>query len=109
MLIVMSDGVGEGPARGRRRLEALVAPAAVEIEIADRRLADERAAVRRHVLDAAPMPQQAHAADEGHQRDGAFGDALDLRELAALGIGVEAVDMAAEDQPAFVRLREIEE
>src|SRR4051794_8739320 len=101
MRLVMGDGVRKGPARGRRRLEALIAPAAVQIEVPHRRLADERAAIRRHVLDAAPVPKQTHAADERHQRDRAFGDVADLRELAALRIGVETVDMAAEDESAL--------
>jgi hypothetical protein len=55
------------------------------------------------------MAQQPEARDAGHDGDGAFRHGLDLGKLAALGIGVEAVDMAAEDEPALVRLREIEE
>ena len=46
---------------------------------------------------------------QGISDDRAFRHGLHLGELAALGIGVEAVDMAAEDQPALVGLREIEE
>src|SRR5262245_34917476 len=109
MLLVLGHGVGEGPAAGGHGLEALIAPAAIDIEVADRGAADEGAAVGGHVHDAAPMAQQAQARDAGHHGDGAFGDRLHLRELATLGIGVEAVDMAAEDEAAFVRLREVEE
>src|SRR5215470_9238470 len=74
VLVVVGDGVGEAPAGGRRRLEALIAPAAVEIEVRDARLADEGAAVGRHVLDAAPVAQQPQARDAGHQRHRALGD-----------------------------------
>ena len=55
------------------------------------------------------MAEQPQARDEGHERDGAFRHRLDAVELAALGIGVEAVDMTAEDETTLVRLREIEE
>ncbi len=109
VLLVVGDGVGEGPAGGGRRLEALIAPAAVEIELVDGRAADEGRAVRRHVLDAAPGAQQPQPRDERHQRHRAFGDRLHLRQHAALGIGVEAVDMAAEHEAALVRLREVEQ
>src|SRR5262245_53140180 len=109
MLFVMGDRVGEAPAGSRRRLEALVAPAAVEIEIADVGSADKGASVGRHILDAAPMPDKPQPRNAWHQCHRAFGNRLDLRELAALGIGVEAVNMAAEDEPALIGLREIEE
>src|SRR5258708_7132795 len=109
MLLVLGHGMGERPAPGGHGLEALIAPAAVDIEIADRGTADEGAAVRGHVHDPAPMAQQAEPRDAGHDGDGTFRHGLDLGKLAALGIGVEAIDMAAEDEPALVRLREIEE
>src|SRR5262249_19441046 len=54
VLLVLGDGVGERPAAGGHGLEALIAPAAIDIEIADGRAADEGAAVGRHILDAAP-------------------------------------------------------
>ena len=54
------------------------------------------------------MAQQAQLRHEWKKRDGAFGHGLDTRELATLRIGVEAVDMAAEDHAALIRLREIE-
>src|SRR3546814_4671308 len=84
MLFVMGDGMGEAPASRRRRLEALIAPTAVEIEVADRRAADEGAAIRRHVLDAGPMAQQAEPRDRRDQRDGAFRPAEHTSELQSL-------------------------
>ena len=41
--------------------------------------------------------------------DGAFGDGLDLRELAPLGVTVESVDVATEDQATLVGLRNVEQ
>src|SRR5215470_4081325 len=53
---VLRDRMREDEARGRRRLEAAIAPAAVDVEALDRRLADDRAPVHGHVVDAAPEP-----------------------------------------------------
>ena len=108
MRLVARDRVGEAPARGRRRLEAAVAPARVEIEALDRRPVDDRRAVHRHVHQAAPAPQQPQPPDHRHQRHAALAHVLDRRQVAALGVGVVAVDVAAEHQPALVGLADVE-
>src|SRR6516162_8483267 len=56
---VLGDGMGEDPAGTRRRLEAAGAPAAVEVEPLDGRLADDRARIRADIHDAAPGPEHA--------------------------------------------------
>src|ERR1700722_8805992 len=109
MLALVRDRVRQAPARGRRRLKALIPPAAVQIQIPERRASDEGTAVGGHVLDASPMAQQPQARDRRDERHRAFGDALNLRKLPALGIGVETVDMAAEYQAAFVGLGDVEQ
>ena len=101
-------GVGEAPARGRRRLEAAVAPAGIEIEAVDRRLVDDRRAVHGHVHQAAPAAQQPQPAEHRHQRHAALAHVLDGRQVAALGVGIVAVDVAAEHQPALVGLADVE-
>ena len=50
----------------------------------------------------------ADAADHRHQRHAALADILDHRQVAALGVGVVAVDVAAEDEAALVRLADVE-
>ena len=48
------------------------------------------------------------AADHRHQRHAALAHVLDRRQVAALGVGVVAVDVAAEDQAALVGLADVE-
>ncbi len=108
MRLVARQQVSETPARGRRCLEAAVAPAGVEIEALDRRPVDDRGAVHRHVDETAPRAEHAHAPDCRHQRHAAFTDVLDSRQVAALGVGIVAVDVAAEHQAALVGLADIE-
>ena len=48
------------------------------------------------------MPQQPQPGDRRDQRHRAFSDGLDLRELAALRVGVEAVDVPAERAPSMI-------
>ena len=98
----------EAPSRARRRLEAAVAPAGVEVETLDSGAVDDRRAIHRHVHDAAPGAQQPRATDHRHQRHAAFADVLDGGEVAALRIAVVAVDVAAEHETALVRLADVE-
>src|SRR5471032_769794 len=100
MFLAARDRVCEAPAGRWRGLEPLVAPAAVEIEIVARRAPDKGTAVGRHILDACPVAQEPEPRDRGNQCDRAFGHCLDLRELAALRIGIEAVDVSAEHEAA---------
>ncbi len=56
-------------------------------------------------------PQVRRYLDPRQRRDhchAGFGDVLDSGEIAALGIGIVAVDIAAEDETALVRLRHVE-
>src|SRR5882757_2532708 len=108
MGLVARQQVREAPARSRRRLEAAVAPAGVEIETTYRRSVDDGGAVHRHVNETAPGTQHAYPADRRHQRHAALTDVFDGREVAALGVGVVAVDIAAEHQAALVGLADIE-
>src|SRR5262245_12677967 len=55
------ERVRKAPARGGRRLEATVTPAAIQVEAVDRRRADDRAGVRGHVHHAAPVAQKPDA------------------------------------------------
>src|SRR4051812_41674721 len=59
--LVAGDEVREAVAGGRRRLEAAVAPAGIEIEPSDGRAVDDGRTVHRHVHDAAPVTQNADA------------------------------------------------
>ena len=70
-------------------------------------LVDEGRAVHRHVHDAAPHAKKACAADDGHDRHATFADIFDHRQIAALGVGVVAVDIATEDEAALVGLADI--
>ena len=94
--------------RGRRGLEAAVTPARVDEQTVNIGAVDEGRAVHRHIHDAAPHAQQARAPDHRHDRHAAFADVFDHRQIAALGVGVVAVDVAAKDQDAFVRLADLE-
>ena len=56
-------------------------------------------------------PQRAQDADTGERRDHCtrrLRDMLDRRQIAALRIGIVAVDIAAEDKAALVGLGDIE-
>jgi len=57
------QGRGEAVAGTGRRLETAGAPAAIEEQIVDRGLADDRAAVAGDVDDAAPLAHHAQAAE----------------------------------------------
>src|SRR6516162_1090039 len=98
MRLVISDEVGEAPAGRRRRLEAAITPAAVQVEPVDRCPVDDGGAVHRHVHDAAPMAQHANAAEAGPERHSTFHDVLDERQFAALCIGIVAVEITTEDE-----------
>src|ERR671927_824270 len=67
MRTILSNGVGENPAGTGCRLEAAIAPAGIEIEIIDGRLADDRATVHRHVHDAGPFAHLPHASEGGEE------------------------------------------
>src|SRR3546814_593698 len=104
---VLRDGVGEGPAGAGRRLEAAGAPAAVEVEVLNRRLVEDWAGVRADVDDAAPLPQHAHAAEQREKlADGAQG-LLGHLHGAALAVADVAVDAGADHQLALVGLADV--
>src|SRR5258706_108706 len=105
---VAREQVGEAPTRSGSRLEAAVAPARVEVEAGNAALIDDGRAVHRHVHEASPRAQHAHAANHRHQRHAFLEHVLDRREIAALRIGVVAVEIAAEDEAPLVRLADIE-
>src|SRR5262245_63264940 len=67
MRLAGGDEMGETPARCRRRLEAAIAPAGVEIEPVDRRLVDDRRAVHGNVEQHAPGAEVAQAYDNRHE------------------------------------------
>src|ERR1700728_5049379 len=100
--------MGEAPPGAGRRLEAAVAPAAVEIEPLDRRLADEGRAIHGHVHDARALPENAQARERRHHRDRRAHQVLDQRKIAALRIGIVAVEVAAEYEAALVGLADVE-
>ena len=54
------------------------------------------------------MPQQAQPPEAWPERDPALDDVFDRRKVSALRIGVVAVEVAAEHQPALVRLADVE-
>ena len=62
MRLVLGDEMGKAQAGGRRRLEAAIAPAGIEIEPVDRRPVDDRRAVHRHVHQPAPGAQRCASA-----------------------------------------------
>lgn len=90
-------------------MRLLPTPAAVEIEIPDRRATDEGTPIPRHVLNLRPMPQQTQAGDRRDQRHRTLSDFLHLGELPALRVAVEAVDVTSEHRAPLVRLRDVEE
>jgi hypothetical protein len=106
--LVTREQMRKAPARRGRRLEAAVAPAAIEIKTVVRRAIDDGRAVHRHIHDAAPGTQHAHAPDGRHQRHRLLTDILDSRQVASLGIRVVAVDIAAEDETTLVGLADVE-
>src|SRR6185437_11125684 len=93
---VVGDGVGEDPARARRRLEAASAPAAIDEEPVDGGEADDRAGVGRAIDDAGPLPQHAQPADDGEKLDERRELLLDDRQAAALGVGIVVVARGAD-------------
>src|SRR5450432_702860 len=109
MFLVVSDRVREAPTGGRCRLEALIAPARIQIQVADRSSANKWTTIWGHVLDSRPMAQQPQSRDRRNKRHGAFGHALHLRKLAPLRVAVKAINVAAEHESPFVGLRDIKE
>ncbi len=68
---------------------------------------DDRRSVHRHIHDPAPHTQHTRAPEGGENRHSAFADVLDHGQVAALGVRVIAVDIAAEHKAAFVGLAAI--
>src|SRR5579885_3804095 len=66
---VIGDRMGEDPSRARRRLEAAITPSAIDIEVAERRLADDGAAIHGQVHDAAPVAPAAQPAEARKEHD----------------------------------------
>src|SRR5262249_6345836 len=106
--LILGDEMGKTPARSRRRLEAAIAPAGVEIEAVDRGFVDNGRAVHGHVEQAAPRAQDAQAPDQRHERHAPLAHIFDDRQIPTLGVGIVALDVAAEHEPALIRLTDIE-
>src|SRR5579864_3172480 len=106
--LVVRDEMGEAEACTGHGLEAAITPAAVEVETVHIGPIHDRRAVHGHIDEAGPCSQYADTADQWHQGHAGFTGVLDRAEVAALGIGVVAVDIAAEHQSALVRLADIE-
>src|ERR1700675_2119856 len=100
--------MGKRQAGCGRRLEAAVAPAAIEIEPVDRRAVDDGRAVHRHIRDAAPAAKQTCASEHRHDGHAALANILYRGKISAAGITVVTVDIAAEHKPTLVRLANIE-
>src|SRR5882672_11811435 len=83
---VVGYGECHGIAAGGNRLEAAGAPAAVEVKIIDRRLAHDRARIRRDVDDAGPVPHELEARERRKEFDGGRDEILDDRKTSALRI-----------------------
>ena len=88
---IVGHGMREGEARCGRGLEALIAPAAIEIEAVNGSYSDEGGTIGRHIIDATPGAEQAQARHEGGHRHRTFHHFLHFEKLAAVGEGVEAI------------------
>src|SRR5215470_5045934 len=108
MRLIACNQVSETPPRRRRRLEASVTPARTEVESLNWRHVDDRRAVHRHIDYTAPGSQYTDAPDHWHQRHAPLTDVLEGRQVAALGIAVVTVNVAAEYEPTFVALANVE-
>ena len=100
-----TDGRSTSPSR--RRLEAAIAPAGVEVEPVDRRAS----MIGEPSIDMSMMPPQRRRRDSPehrHHRHATFADVLHGRHIAALRVGVVPVEVAAEDQSALVGLAYVE-
>ena len=91
----------------RRRLEAAGAPAAVEVEPAHIAGADDRARIRAHVYDAAPLPVHAHAAERRKQLADRLQRVFHDVKRAALTVAVVGIRAGADHQIALVRLADV--
>ena len=107
MGFVFCQKMGKAPPAGGRGLKAAIAPTAVEIEPVDMGLVDDGRSIHRHIHNPAPRAQQTGAADHGHQGHAAFDDIFHDGQVAALGIGIIPVNIAAKDQATLVRLADI--
>ena len=101
---VIGDGVSEDVARAWRRLEAAGAPAAIDVKSPDRRLGEDRRAVRRDIDDAAPGAQHLHAREHREHLADGVERVVDDVQAAGLGIGGVLVGAGADHQFALVGL-----
>src|SRR5499427_4165348 len=107
MWLIASDGPGEDVCGPRCRLESSGPPAAIDVQTGDPGLADDRRSIRRHVHDAAPAAQHAHAAEHGEQlADRLERMAGDVR-AAALRVGGIGIRAGADHELALIRLADI--
>ena len=86
------------------RLEAAGSPAAVQKNALDRRGPDDGRRIRNDVDDSAPLAHQLQLAEGGEHFEQAGEDELLHRRRAALPVGRNAVETAAEHDLALVRL-----
>src|SRR6202050_5120971 len=105
--LVMAAGrhqMREQRAAGRNRLEAAGAPAAIQEDPRRRSRSDDRRRIRNDIDDPAPLPHQLQLAEGGEHVEQAGNDDLLHRRGAALAVGRNAVEAAAEHELALVRL-----
>ena len=94
----------EQRAAGGNRLEAAGSPAAIEEDAFRRRRPDDGRGVRNDVDDSAPLAHQLQLAEGGEHLEQAGDDKFLHRRRAALAVGRNAVETAAEHDLALVRL-----
>lgn len=104
---ILRNRVCKDPAGPWSGLESPRAPAAVEIEPANRRLADDRTGIRADVDNSAPHSQHSYPAEDREQFDDGLHRVLDRLKAAALAVTRIGVDTGADDEFALVRLADV--
>ena len=94
---ILSNGMGENPARARRGLEAAGAPSAVEIQAFNRSLADYRTGIGTDVDDATPMAQHPHTTEEWEQLHHSGQVTFENRQAAAEAVACVRVNSCTYD------------
>ena len=107
MRAVMGNSMGKTPARARNSLKAAITPASIQIKPVNICFGNKGRSIHRHIHNAGPLPQNLYPPQCRHHIHRTSCNIIINWQIAALGIGIMAVQIPAKYHSALVRLANI--